>query len=348
VLLALVLAATVLWLVRALWQILILILFSVMLAVALMPVVHWFVRRGLSRGKAVGVTSCLLLVGIALILAIIVPALIDQGRTAREQLPELRQDVAQQLRERDRGQLAEQVERFEITDVVQPDRLVRGAPRGLGVLAALVTLLILTIYILSDADRLMRFVYFLFPARHHIHLDHLLPALSATVGGYLRGQLITSALISAFTFVILLVVGAPNALGIALLAGVADAVPIVGAFVAVLAATLAALSISPLVAAIVFALLLAYQQVEDRIVVPRVYGKTLRLPPIAVFLAVIIGARLLGIVGALLALPVASALRILLQYVSSVRHGRLEPVDTDADLMETGTPGEATTLTATD
>ncbi len=348
VLVALVLAVSVLWLLRELWQILILILFSVMLAVALMPLVHWLMRRRLTRGKAVAITSILLIAGIAVLLAIVVPALIDQGRTANDRFPEVREDVAQMLRDRDRHQLADQVVRFEITDVVQPGQMASAAPRGLGVLAALFTMIVLTIYILSDADRIVRFVYFLIPGRHHVHIDNLLPALSLTVGGYLRGQLITSAIITIVTFVVLVAVGAPNALGLAILAGIADAIPIVGAFVAVGAATLAALSVSPVAAIVVFILLIAYQQIEDRILVPRVYGKTLRLAPIAVFLAVIIGARLLGIIGALLALPAASALRVVLQYVSAVHHGRVQPVDPDDDLLEADENDNAATLTPID
>ncbi|MDQ3549804.1 MAG: AI-2E family transporter [Chloroflexota bacterium] len=348
VLLALVLTVILLWVARQLWQILILIVFSVMLAVALTPLVHWLMRHHLTRGKAVAVTSILLLAGIALLLAIVVPALIDQGQTVRDRFPEVREDVAEMLRDRDRPQLADQVARFEITDVVQPGQLASGVPRGFGVLAALLTMLILTIYILSDAERIVRFMYFLIPEKHHIHVDNLLPALSMTVGGYLRGQLITSASITLVTFVILLVVGAPNALGLALLAGIADAVPIVGAFVAVIAATLAALSVSSVAALIVLILLIAYQQIEDRLLVPRVYGKTLRLPPIAVFLAVIIGARLLGIVGALLALPAASAMRTVLQYVSSVRHGRIEPVNTEHDLLAAAENGDVATLVPRD
>jgi predicted PurR-regulated permease PerM len=137
-------------------------------------------------------------------------------------------------------------------------------------------------------------------------------------------------------------------LGLAILAGIADAIPVVGAFVAIGAATIAGLSVSPIAAIIVFVLLIAYQQLEDRVVVSRVHRKTLRFPPIAVFLAVIIGARLLGIVGALLALPAASAPCVVLQYVSSVRHGRVEAVNSEADLRETTETGEATTLTAAD
>jgi predicted PurR-regulated permease PerM len=290
---------------------------------------------------AIAATTLVLVAGIAASLAIVVPAVIDEGRTVQERFPKLRDDAARLLQKHNQPDLANQVRRFELKDVIRPTQLANSAPRGLGVIVALVTLLILTIYILSEAERIERFVYFLFPPRFHVHIDNLSPALAATVGGYLRGQLITSGAIAIFVFVILLAVGAPNALGLGVLAGIADAVPIVGAIIVVVAATLAALSVSTAAGIIVLVLTIAYQQLEDRILVPRVYGKTLRLAPVAVLLSVLIGAKLMGIIGALLALPAAAAVRTVLQYISAVNRGRVAPVDPADDLMnaDEGTGG---------
>jgi predicted PurR-regulated permease PerM len=182
------------------------------------------------------------------------------------------------------------------------------------------------------------------PNRYHQHVVNLTPALRTTVGGYIRGQIVTSACISVFTFVVLFALGVPNALGLAVLAGVADVIPLIGAFIAIIPGVLSALNVSITAAIIVLVALLLYQQFEDRVLTPRVYGSTLRLPTIAVFLAVIIGAKLMGVVGAVLALPAAAAIRVFLMYGNSVAQGRVEPVAPEDELFA---PDEADTDRAT-
>jgi predicted PurR-regulated permease PerM len=135
------------------------------------------------------------------------------------------------------------------------------------------------------------------------------------VGGFLRGQAITSLSIAVFTFIVLRIVGVPNALAFAVLAAFADVIPLVGALIATVPPVAAALQESSTQALIVLFLLLGYQQFEDRLLVPRVYGRTLNLPPVIVLIAVLSGAELLGITGVLLALPLTAAGRVALDYV---------------------------------
>jgi predicted PurR-regulated permease PerM len=108
-------------------------------------------------------------------------------------------------------------------------------------------------------------------------------------------------------------VGAPSPLALAALAAFADLVPFVGGILMTVPAVLAALTRGPAQAVIVLIGILFYQEFESRFLVPRVYGRTLRLSPIAVTLALMVGARLLGVVGALLALPLAAGIRVLIQ-----------------------------------
>jgi len=322
-----------LWMLLKLWDVFVLVVVSLMLATALAPFVERLIHRGMTRGRAVTVVSVVLLLVIAGLGFIVVPTLIEQGRSFAERFPDLKADFSQMLRDRDQMEFANQVDRFQFADVVQRDQVVNTSRRALGIVISMLTVLVLTIYILADSQRIERFFFFSMPDRSHEHIHNLLPALRTTVGGYLRGQLLTSGFITVFTFAVLFSLGVEDALGLAVLAGIADVIPLIGAFIAVVPATLAALAVSPTAGLICLALLLLYQQVEDRILVPRVYGSTLRLPAIAVFLAVIIGANLMGILGVILALPAASALRVLLMYWNSVRHGRIEPVAPDDELF---------------
>ena len=127
--------------------------------------------------------------------------------------------------------------------------------------------------------------------------------MGTVVGGYVRGQALTSLLTGTFTFGVLVLLRVPNALALAVFVAFADLIPLAGSF----------LARGPGVALAVFVALFLYQQLESHVLIPRVYGQVLRLSPLAVLLALLAGAQLLGIVGALLALPVAAGLRVLVE-----------------------------------
>jgi predicted PurR-regulated permease PerM len=166
----------------------------------------------------------------------------------------------------------------------------------------------------------------------------MLEALGRVVGGYVRGQTITSAAIGVYTLLVLLAVDVENAYAYAVLAAFADIIPLVGAFIAVIPAGLNAFQESPTKGIIVVGLLVLYQQFEDRVLVPRVYGQTLNLPPIVVFIAVLVGAQLLGIVGVLLAIPAAAAGRVAVEFYLE-RRG-LEPLGATVPETDVGAPDE--------
>jgi predicted PurR-regulated permease PerM len=117
-----------------------------------------------------------------------------------------------------------------------------------------------------------------------------------------------------YTLVVLLVVDVPNAVAFGVLAAFADIIPLIGAFIAIVPAVVAAFQESPEQALVVLVALLVYHQFEDRFLVPRIYGQTLNLPAIVVLVAVLVGGELLGVTGVLLALPAAAAGRVVLDY----------------------------------
>jgi predicted PurR-regulated permease PerM len=138
----------------------------------------------------------------------------------------------------------------------------------------------------------------------------------------------------------------PNPLAFAVLAGFADVIPLIGAFIAIIPPTAAALQESSTKALIILVALVIYQQFEDRYLVPRVYGRTLNLPPIIVLFAVLAGAELLGVTGVLLALPLAAAGRVGLDYLIASR--RLPLIEaTDQPLAPDPPPGKKRRLKVT-
>jgi putative heme transporter len=146
-----------------------------------------------------------------------------------------------------------------------------------------------------------------------VRLARVLLNLETIVGGYLRGQIITSVSMGVFTFGLLAITQVPNALALAAFAALTDVIPFVGGLLATTPAVLVALSRGTGVTTIVLLAMIGYQEFESRVIVPRVYGQTLRLSSAVVVIALLVGGKLGGILGALLALPIAAALRMVIE-----------------------------------
>jgi putative heme transporter len=185
-------------------------------------------------------------------------------------------------------------------------------PEALTALAWAVTTLFLSFYLLADGKRMQGTVYAIVPRDYHMRLARILQNLETIVGGYMRGQLITSVAIGVFTYLLLVIGGVPNALSLALFAAVADVIPFIGGLLATAPAVLVALSQGLTTGLVVLLALVLYQEFENRILVPKVYGRALRLAPATVVLALLAGGLLLGVIGALLALPIAAGLQMIL------------------------------------
>jgi predicted PurR-regulated permease PerM len=264
-------------------------------------------------------------VGLGSVVAIVAPAMFDEFRDLRNNLPQYAEDLETLMSDfgfdTERWDLPERAEEIDWNNVISGDQAVDFGQRvALGVLSGF-TVAVLTAYLLVDTPRLRRFLYRFVPEGRDPDAEHFLSALSRVVGGYVRGQLITSLIIGVYTTIVLLIVDVPNAVAFGVLAAFADIIPLVGAFIAIVPAVVAAFQESPEQALIVLVALLLYQQFEDRFLVPKVYGQTLNLPSLVVFIAVLVGAELMGIPGVLLALPTAAAGRVVLDYYLDRREG---------------------------
>ncbi len=319
------LALITLWALLRLWPVVLLVITSFIVMAALLPYVEWMVKRGMNRVVAVLFVILFILVGLGSMVAVVAPAVFDEFRDLRANLPEYAADVeklgADLGFDTERWNLPERAEEIEWTSLISGSQAVDFGQRvAFGVFTGF-TILVLSAYLLVDTRRMRTFLFRFIPDERKPDAEHFLQALARVVGGYVRGQLITSAVIGVFTMVVLLIVGVPNAVAFGVLAAFADIIPLVGAFIAVIPPTLAAFQESPTQALIVLGALLAYQQFEDRYLVPKVYGQTLNLPAIIVLIAVLVGAELMGIAGVLLALPAAAAGRVVLDYYLDRREG---------------------------
>ncbi len=313
-LIALVTIASV-WLFLQLWQILLVIVVAMMFVGLLNPFVDKLEKRGLGRGYAVAIVFGVLFLAVGGFCALTVPNLVAQVADVVENLPESQERIAHALDGTRLGTpLAASIRGLHPAELgtKAQEYGITYAPKIVEIFAYTATSFFLALYLMLDRDRMRGALFALVPRDFHVRMSRVLMNLETIVGGYMRGQAITSLLMAVFTFIVLTIAGVHNALALALFAGVADVLPYIGALLACGPAALAALSQGTTVALVVLVVLAMYQEFESRVIVPRVYGKVLRLPPASVMVALLVGGKLLGILGALLALPIAAGIRMMI------------------------------------
>jgi predicted PurR-regulated permease PerM len=305
-----------LWLLIQLWPILLLFIMAILLATTLNPLVVWLEQHHVKRGGAlllVLLAFILLLIGLGFLL---IPSFLPQAQQLIANAPEIRNRFLAEL-----ARIPLLAEQTNSIRQAQPEMyLVRlgryllvYAPGIVELLAFGLTSVILALYLIADRERMKGLAFALIPPRFHLRAARLLLHLQTVVSGYVLGQVLTSLLISIFTFVLLWLVGAPSPLAFAILAAFTDLIPEIGGILVTVPAALAALTQGVVPAVVVVIALVVYQEFEGRVLIQRVYGRTLRLSPVAVTMALLIGGKLLGILGALLALPLAAGIRAFLE-----------------------------------
>jgi predicted PurR-regulated permease PerM len=316
------------WLAVQLETVLIVVMIALVVVGTLDPTVAWFERHGIRRGRALVLIFVLIAALIAGVVLLTVPPLVGQLLHLIEDAPHGRDKLIEWLRQYKLARpLVQTVRAIPVNDLV-----VRAGNTMVGYSADILTLVgfaisttFLAIYLLADPVRARGLVFAMVPRTHHIKLARILIELKVIVGGYMRGQLITSVAMAVFAFGVLEVFRVDDALALALFAGMTDIIPFIGGYVASLPAIVAVSSSGTVAVLIVTALMFAYQEFESRILVPRVYGKVLRLPPAVVVVSLLVGGTLLGIVGALLALPIAAGLQMVVRELRVELPGETPP-----------------------
>lgn len=310
-----ILTLVLIWLVARLFSVILTFIIALMLTAALAPAVNWLERHGVKRILAVAITLITMLAGIGLLVFLLLQPIIDESRQFVDDFPGYVDDLSSRFNT-DLPDLYDKIQenaqQLKAEDLAGPVENVVSVGRSLftGASNALLVL-VMTAYLLSDGRRIYLWLVRYLPDHQEAKVRRALPEISSVVSGYVVGQLATSFLFGLFSYVILAAVDVPQALFLALIAALLDAVPIIGATLATIPAVLMALTVSPTAAIITLIAYLAYQQVENYLIVPRVYRGTLQISSFAVLIAVLIGSQLLGVLGALLALPAAAAVPVI-------------------------------------
>jgi len=321
ILLAVGLLLYVLWVAR---HVLSWLLIALFLALALNPVVEWLQQHGLKRrGAAAGVTFLIAIAALVGFGFLFIPTLVDQVNSFANAVPDYVHDLT-----KGRGRFGFLETKYHVVERVKDavsnggvSKVAVGAGAALSVtksvltaIVATLTIAFMTFFMLLEGRDWMDKIYGLASEDQQPRWRRVGHDIYRTVGGYVTGNLLISLIAGVSSGLVLWIVGVPYAVALGLLVGILDLIPLAGATIAaVLVVVLVAIAASGVTAAIIVAVFfLAYQQLENHVIQPLVYGRTVQLSPLAVLVSVLIGAQIAGVLGALAAIPVAGALQVIL------------------------------------
>jgi predicted PurR-regulated permease PerM len=320
------------WVLLEAWQVITWIVIAIVLSIALQPAVDWLEARGLGPGMAVAAVCFAALAVVGLIAWALIPPLVRQTTELIQALPDALDDIT-----RGRGPLGFLQSEYGLADKAREalqnrsgDGVLGFTSPALGVLRGVITgvlgtitIFFLIVFLLREGRGWVESALDLAPAASRPRWERVLAGVTRTIRGYVTGNLVISLIAGIVCFATLMAVGAPYAVPISVLVAVLDLVPLIGATLGTVVAAAAALDQGVVPALIVLGVFIVYQQLENHFLQPVVYGRTVQLSPLMVLVAVLIGGQIAGIIGALLAIPVAGSVQVVVREMLDARRERL-------------------------
>jgi predicted PurR-regulated permease PerM len=319
-----------LWLIRS---VLGMLFIAVFLAVALGPAVEFFVRRKVPRALAILLTYVALLASVFGLGLLVVPPIVNGVNDFVNNVPGYVEDLrnSKTFRQYDdkyniTPKLKQQAEKLpsHLTDAVSGLRTVTVGI--FGVIVQLVTILVMTFFLLNDGKRMLRFFIREVGPQRADRMQRISEDVYSAVGGYVTGNVFISVIAGFTAWLMMTILGIPFAVPLAVAVAFLDLIPLVGSTIAgFIVAIVAAVVGFPgkLIAWVIY--VIVYQQVENNVLQPVVYRRTVQIHPLIVIVAVLIGGSLLGVLGALLAIPIAATVQIIVREWWMLRKARLVP-----------------------
>ncbi len=324
-------------------QVLTWVLIALFFALALNPAVDWLQRRGVKkRGLAVGLVYIVVFAAIALVGYVFVPPLIDQINHLVDKIPDYIHDLT-----KGKGKLGFLERDYHIVEKVEDALHKGGASKLFGfsgtaisitksvvtIVVAIVTITFMTFFMLLEGPMWVNRGIGLLPEKSRPRWRGVGRDIYRTVGGYVFGNVLISVIAGGSAAIVLFIMGVPLPVALGLLVGLFDLIPLAGATLAlIVVGTIAFLHSIP-AGIVVVAFFIVYQQVENHVLQPVIYGKTVKLSPLTVLIAVLVGAALAGIIGALAAIPIAGGIQVVIRDLLRARAERKQ--------LEQGPPPEA-------
>jgi predicted PurR-regulated permease PerM len=320
----------VLWLIYLLRRPLTWIFIAAFITVALSGPINFLSRR-MRRGFAVAIVYlCLILTPFALI-ALLVPPIVEQANNLVRNLPQYAQDLTEFVDENE--QLRQLQDDYDITGKLEeeaaklPGRLGEAAgvlsDIGFGLvnsIFATVTILVLSLFMVSSGRRFLDAWARRYPPEREAWMRNLFGRIGNAIGNYMAGALLQATIAGVTSYIVLLILGVDYALPLAVIVFVLDLLPLVGATLGAIVVGIVTLFSDFPVDTLIWAVFaIVYQQVENNVIQPRIQSRALQLDPLVVLIAVLFGSSLAGVLGALLAIPVAASIQITIHEYLALR-----------------------------
>ncbi|MDQ3086623.1 MAG: AI-2E family transporter [Actinomycetota bacterium] len=300
------------------WQVLTWILVAIILASALNPAVETFQRRGVRRAYAASIVFVIAILSMTAVGFLILPPLVTQVSSFVEAVPDFIDDLT-----RGRGPLGWLQDDYQIVDRIRETIESQGPGGVLGLslpvldivrsvvtaVVGVITIIFLTYFMLLEGPRMIQGGLGLLAPQTRVRYERVGNEIYKTINGYVTGNLLISLVAGVVSTAVLFGVGSDYAIALGLLVAILDLIPLAGAtLAAIIVSTVVLIETDWVRGVIVAGFFLAYQQFENHVLQPLVYGRTVELSPLTVLLAVLIGAQLAGVLGALMAIPVVGTL----------------------------------------
>jgi predicted PurR-regulated permease PerM len=304
--------------------VLIIVGLALFIAVGLDPVVSWLTRRGWPRWAAVVVVLLAVAAVIGLFLFAAIPPLTAQTTALADKVPTYIKELQNHNSELGKLNDKYKIQSKLTTLISSKGSSVAGGVLGAGELvlstfSEILGIIVLTIYFLAGLPSIKLFFYRLVPHSRRPRVILITDQITIKVGGYVLGNLLTSVIAGLGTFFWVIIFGIPYPALLGLLVAILDLIPVIGSIAGGFIVTLVALTVSLPIAIYTLAFYTFYRLAEDYLIVPRVMGRTVELPAVVSLVSVLLGGVLLGIVGALVAIPVAAAVRVILNEITFPR-----------------------------
>ncbi|MBI2636795.1 MAG: AI-2E family transporter [Parcubacteria group bacterium] len=294
------------------WDIVVLLFISLVFAASLGPSIDWLERKRVPRGAGILLIYAALVFILSLVVVLIIPPITEQIDQLAATFPfyyerflnlfgnlQLQSDFSQAFQSNLRS--------IGATLSSYTGSVVATLSGIFGGLTTLILVLVLTFYFSVRKDGLKHFIRSVTPASHQKYVENVFIRIQDKLGLWLRGQLLLSGIIFVVTWIGLMALGVKYALVLALIAGITEVIPFLGPIIGAIPAVLLAFLQSPVLALLVVVLYLVIQQLEGNVIVPKVMQRAVGLNPIIVIVVILLGAKLAGILGAILSIPVAVA-----------------------------------------
>ncbi|MFO0704542.1 MAG: AI-2E family transporter [Candidatus Andersenbacteria bacterium] len=303
-----------LWLIR---DIVVIVLFSLILASAIDPIVDWLQKRRIPRAISVLAIFLLLVGAIAGIVTLLIPPIAEQISALAHQVPQLFSDERINLLQ----ELKNTASNLQLTDSIRDffssvGTTLSNTTGGIfstvssffGGIFTVISIAVLTFYLTAEEKGIKKFFHFIVPTKHREYTTDLIQRIQLKLGSWLRSYLVLALFVGILVYIGLTLIGVQYALVLALLAGILEFIPFIGPIVSTVPAAFFAIADSPVKAILVVVLYVVINQVEQHLIVPRLLHRTIGLNPVVIVLVLLVGAKLAGVIGLLLAVPLTIAL----------------------------------------